>query len=240
MSGIYGAFDLRGRREFPRDQLAAMGAALAQRGPDGRGELIEPGIALGCRRLAVHDAAHAHLPVTNGRFAAVVHGALFDHAAERVRLAARGATFRTGSAAEVWVHAFADAGDAYLAEARGQFALAMWDRKDRRLVLARDRFGICPLVVTEVDDWLLFASEIKALFATGMVEARIDPRAIDHVFACLCASPARTAFAGITPLPAGCRLVARDRSTIASRFADLDFPGRGYERRATTTAAVDD
>ncbi|MDQ3368708.1 MAG: asparagine synthetase B, partial [Myxococcota bacterium] len=217
-----------------------MGAALAQRGPDGRGELIEPGIALGCRRLAAHVEPHAHQPVTNGRFAGVVHGSLSDHAAERARLTARGAAFRTGSDAEVWVHAFADAGDAYLAQARGSFALAMWDRKERRLVLARDRFGICPLMLTEADDWLLFASEIKALFATGMVEARIDPRAIDHVFACLCASPARSAFAGIKPLPAGHRVIARDRSTIASRFADLEFPGRGYERRATTPAAVEE
>jgi asparagine synthase (glutamine-hydrolysing) len=242
MCGIFGAIDLRGRREFPRRCLVAMGAAIAHRGPDEDGVHREPGIALGARRLALVDPAHGQQPVTDGeRFVAVVNGELFDHVAERARLAARGAAFRSRCDSEVWVHAFADEGDDYLPRARGQFALAMWDRRDHRLVLARDRFGICPLYTAEADGWLVFASEIKALFASELVRAELDPRAIDHVFACLCASPVRSAFAGITPVPPGHRLVARagERPGLA-RFAGVDFPQRGWERKGNDYAIADE
>jgi asparagine synthase (glutamine-hydrolysing) len=238
--GIYGAIDLRDRRTFPPDRLAAMGAALAHRGPDGAGEHVEPGVALGARRLALVDPAAGHQPVVGERFVAAVNGELFDHAAERARLERRGARFRTRCDSEVWIHAFADAGEAYLATAAGQFALALWDRRERRLVLARDRFGICPLYTAEADGWLLFASEIKALLATGLVAAALDPRGIDHVFACLCASPVRSAFAGVSPLPPGHRLAARVGEPVhLARFAAaVDFPDRGCERRAPTPRAL--
>jgi asparagine synthase (glutamine-hydrolysing) len=110
--------------------------------------------------------------------------------------------------------------------------------RERRLVLARDRFGICPLYTAEAGGWLLFASEIKALLASGMIEAALDPRAIDHVFACLCASPVRSAFAGVAPLPPGHRLAARTGEPAdLARFAALEFPDRGHERRAGTARA---
>lgn len=236
--GIYGAIDLEGRRAFPRERLAAMGAAIAHRGPDGDGAYHDGGIALGARRLALVDPEHGHQPVEGERFVAVVNGELFDHAAERARLEGRGARFRTRCDSEVWVHAFADEGERYLPAARGQFALAIWDRRDRRLLLARDRAGICPLYTAEAGGWLLFASEIKALFASGMIDAALDPRGIDHVFACLCASPVRSAFAGVAPLPPGHRLAARAGEPVhLARFAELEFPVRGTERRADSAPA---
>jgi asparagine synthase (glutamine-hydrolysing) len=242
--GIYGAVDRRGRRAFPPERLAAMGAAIAHRGPDGDGAYHDDGVALGCRRLALVDPAGGHQPVVGERFVAVVNGELFAHAAERARLERRGARFRTRCDSEVWVHAFAEEGEGYLAAAAGQFALAIWDRAERRLVLARDRFGICPLYTAEADGWLLFASEIKALFASGMLDAALDPRGIDHVFACLCASPVRSAFAGVAPLPPGHRIAARAGEPAGvARFAAIEFPEEGRERRAETAreaAAVAD
>lgn len=217
-----------------------MGSVLGHRGPDDEGMVREPGIVLGARRLALVDPAHGQQPVTDGdRFVAVVNGELFDHAVERERLSARGAKFRSRCDSEVWVHAFADEGEDYLARARGQFALAMWDRRDRRLVLARDRYGICPLYVAESDGWLVFASEIKALFAAG-IPAQLDARAVDHVFACLCASPVRSAFVGVTPLSPGHRLVARGANTITTRFAGIEFPQRGWERRDDDATVADE
>lgn len=235
MCGIVGAVDLDGRRMFERERLAAMGAAIAHRGPDDHQVHVEPGLALGAWRLALVDPEHGRQPISDpsGRWTAVANGELFDHVAERARLTAHGAAFRTRCDTEVWVHAFAHEGAGYLRQARGQFAVAVWDRDERRLVLGRDRFGICPLYTARANNWLLFASEIKALFASGLVAPALDPRGIDHVFACLCASPVRSAFAGVTPLPPGHQLVARAGERIAiTRFAAIEFPDQGHERRA--------
>jgi asparagine synthase (glutamine-hydrolysing) len=234
--GIFGAVDLEGARRFPSERLTAMGHAIAHRGPDDHDTYCEPGLALGARRLALVDPARGRQPVADpsGRFVAVANGELFQHREERDRLTAHGAQFRTRCDTEVWVHAVAREGEGYLARARGQFALALWDAAERRLLLARDRFGICPLYTARADGWLLFASEVKALFASGLVPATLDPAAIDHVFACLCASPVRSAFAGVTPVPPGHRLAARagaGRAELA-RFAGIDFPPRGQERQA--------
>ncbi len=241
MCGIVGAFDLDGRRAFAPERLAAMGAAIAHRGPDGHDTYLEPGLALGAWRLALVDPDHGRQPMSDptGRWTVIVNGELFEHAAERDRLAARGARFRSRCDTEVWVHALADEGDAYLGRARGQFALAAWDRAARRLVLARDRFGICPLYTARADGWLLFASEIKALFASGLIRPALDPAGIDHVFACMCASPLRSAFAGVTPLPPGHRLVA-DAGVRVERFARVEFPPAGRERRGGARGAIDE
>jgi asparagine synthase (glutamine-hydrolysing) len=244
MCGIFGAVDLEDARRFPPERLAAMGDAVAHRGPDDHGTYCEPGIALGARRLALVDLARGRQPIADpsGRFVAVANGELFRHRDERARLEARGARFRTRCDTELWVHAVALEGEDYLRRAAGQFAVALWDASERRLVLARDRFGICPLYTARADGWLLFASEIKALFASGLVRAALDPRAVDHVFACLCASPVRSAFLGVTPVPPGHRLAARagqaaSVDTGLARFADIDFPPRGHERRASDARA---
>lgn len=243
MCGIFGAVDLEGARRFPAERLTAMGDAIAHRGPDDHGTHDEPGLALGARRLALVDLAGGHQPVADasGRFVVVANGELFHHREERARLEGRGARFRTRCDTEVWAHAVALDGEDYLARARGQFAVAIWDAAERRLVLARDRFGICPLYTARADGWLLFASEIKALLASGMVRATLDPRAIDHVFACLCASPVRSAFEGVTPVPPGHRLAVRAGAGQASlaRFAGIEFPERGQERRARDARARD-
>lgn len=245
MCGIFGAVDLEGERLFPSERLIAMGDAIAHRGPDDHGTHCEPGLALGARRLALVDPARGHQPIADpsGRFVVVANGELFRHREERERLEGRGARFRTRCDTEVWAHAIALDGEDYLPRARGQFAVALWDASERRLILARDRFGICPLYTARADGWLLFASEVKALFASGLVRATLDPRAVDHVFACLCASPVRSAFEGVTPVPAGHRLAARagagQAATDLARFAGIDFPPRGHERRASDARARD-
>ena len=117
------------------------------------------------------------------------------------------------------------------ARARGQFAVSLWDRNTRTLILGRDRVGICPLYYTEVDGWLLWGSEIKALLASGLVAARPDPRGVDHLFTFFCAGTTRTFFEGITSLPPGHFLKIRDGRVTQHRYWDLDFPDAGYERR---------
>ena len=125
-------------------------------------------------------------------------------------------------------------------KARGQFAVSLWDRNNRTLVLCRDRVGICPLYYTEADGWLLWASEIKALLASGMVTARPDHRGIDHLFSFFCAGTTRTFFEGIRSLPPGQFLQIRDGKINQKVYWDLDFPDEGDERRADNPSELID
>jgi asparagine synthase (glutamine-hydrolysing) len=240
MCGIVGALDLLGSRLFPRERLAAMTTALTHRGPDDEGAYSEPGLCLGARRLALVDPQGGRQPVQDdsGRFVAVCNGELFYHDEDRARLSLRGARFSSRCDSEVWVHAIKLEGEDFLAAARGQFAVAIYDRAERRLLLARDRFGICPLYTAQADGWLMFASEAKALFASGLVTPRLDVRTVDHVLSCLCASPSRSAFVDVTPVPPGHKLIARPGETPRlARFAGIEFPPAGSERRADGAAA---
>ncbi len=122
--------------------------------------------------------------------------------------------------------------------AGGQFAVSLWDRNTRTLILGRDRVGICPLYYTEVDGWLLWGSEIKALLASGMVAARPDPRGIDHLFTFFCAGTSRTFFEGISSLPPGHYLKVRDGQAVKHCYWDLDFPDAGDELRPADPAPL--
>src|SRR5262249_51187492 len=160
------------------------------RGPDEDGFLREPGLGLASRRLSIVGLADGRQPIANedGSVVVVFNGEVFDYPELRAELAGRGHRFVTHCDTEVLPHLYEEGGSAVLPRLRGQFALALWDRRRRRLLLARDRFGICPLFWTRQQtpegEWLLFASEIKALLASGMVEARPDERGIDQIFTC--------------------------------------------------------
>ena len=126
-------------------------------------------------------------------------------------------------------------------QARGQFAVSLWDRDQRTLYLGRDRVGICPLYYAERDGRLLWGSEIKALLASGLVEAKADPKGVDHLFSFFSAGTSRTFFEGITSIPPGCYLRVQDGRTQLRQYWDLDFPDAGQERRLTDpTPLVDE
>src|SRR5437762_2644515 len=178
MCGIAGMMDLEGRRPAPAAALRAMAESLFHRGPDEDGFLEQPGLGLASRRLSIVGLADGRQPIFNeDRSVAVVYnGELFDYPEVREELRRRGHKLRTHADTEILPHLYEDHGEGLLDRLRGQFAFALWDRRERRLLLARDRFGICPLYWTRQGDWLLFASEVKALLASGMVEARPDVR----------------------------------------------------------------
>src|SRR5262249_43310021 len=158
--------------------------ALLHRGPDQDGFLDRPGVALASRRLSIVGIADGKQPMANedGSIHVVFNGELFDHAQLRARLGARGHRFHTHCDTEVIPHLWEEYREDMFDHLHGQFALALWDERLCRLILGRDRFGICPLFYTRQGDWLLFASEIKALLASGMVYARPDRRGINQVF----------------------------------------------------------
>jgi asparagine synthase (glutamine-hydrolysing) len=177
MCGIIGIVR-RGAAVRP-DEIAAMTNSIVHRGPDDEGVLVEGGLGLGMRRLSIVDLTEGgHQPMFNedGDVAVVFNGELYNHLDLRSRLTVEGHRFRGNSDTEVLVHGYEQLGMAeMLRHIEGMFAFALYDRRRRRLFLARDGFGIKPLYVRRTDRQLSFASEIRALAYDGQGPVSIDP-----------------------------------------------------------------
>ncbi len=233
MCGIAGAFDLTGTREFPVSRLLAMTGAIAHRGPDDEQFHAEPGVALGARRLSIVDLAGGRQPIANedGVVWVAFNGELFEYPELRQELLARGHTLATRCDTEAWVHLYEDLGEGMFDKARGQFAVSLWDRNERTLILGRDRVGICPLYYTEATAGCSGARRSRRSWPRAWSPARPDPKGIDHLFTFFCAGTTRTFFEGIKSLPPGHYLRVRDGRIERKRYWDLDFPDAGDERR---------
>jgi asparagine synthase (glutamine-hydrolysing) len=238
MCGIAGAIDLVGKRLLPLDALQAMAAAIVHRGPDQDGYHREDGVALASRRLSIVGVYDGRQPIANEDHSihVVFNGELFDYPERRAELQAKGHRFRTHCDTELFPHLWEEYGEKMFEHLHGQFAVALYDRRQHRLILARDRFGICPLYWSRQGDWLFFGSEIKALLASGLVPARADLRGINHAFTFFSMPGPVTYFEGISSLLPGHYLdVAADTSfvrTIRDRtYWEMDFPDRGHEER---------
>src|SRR6476469_764746 len=240
MCGIAGMIDLAGRRPVPEGAIQRMARALLHRGPDEEGFRIRPGLALASRRLSIGGLADGQQPIFNeDRSVTVVfNGELFDYVERRDELRARGHRFVTHCDTEIIPHTWEDHGDGMWEKLRGQFAIALWDEKRRQLQLGRDRFGIAPLFWTRQNDWLLFASEIKGLLASGIVPIRPDRRGLDHVFTFSVVPGPLTCCEGIQLLTAGhCLRISPAYGNgsgpqVEERaFWEMDFPDEGSEER---------
>ena len=237
MCGIAGILDLAGERTAPEGAIEAMAQALIHRGPDEEGYFRRNGVQLASRRLSIVGLADGQQPIANeDRSVSVVfNGELFDYVEQRAELQALGHRFVTHCDTEVLPHLWEESGEEMFVRLRGQFAVALWDERKQQLILGRDRFGICPLYWTRQGDWLLFASEIKGLLASGMVPARPDLRGIDHVFTFSALPAPVTCFEGVQLLPPGHYLKivpanARSGPVVQERtYWEMDFPDSGQE-----------
>src|ERR1700746_4006263 len=205
MCGIAGIMDLTGNRTIANGIGERMTQAIIHRGPGGEGYFRRPGVVLGSRRLSIVGLADGQQPIANeDRSVSVVfNGEFFDFPEKRAELQARGHKFVTHCDTEIIPHLWEETRAGCFDRLRGQFAFALWDERRHRLVLGRDRFAICPLYWTRQGDWLLFASEIKALLASGLVPARPDLRGIDHIFTFAALPGPITCFEGVQLLPPG-------------------------------------
>jgi asparagine synthase (glutamine-hydrolysing) len=241
MCGIAGIVDLSGSRPVPAGILKRMADAIWHRGPDDDGYFEGPGLGLANRRLSIVGLADGKQPLYNEErsVAAVFNGEFFDYPETKAILEARGHRFATHCDTELIPHLWEDHQEGMLEHLHGQFALACYDLKRRRLLLARDRFGICPLYWTRRTaadgDWLLFASEIKALLASGLVPARPDLRGIDQVFNFFSVPGIPTCFEGVSTLQPGHYLkidLGRDGAPAQVNkhvYWEIDFPDNGQE-----------
>src|SRR5439155_1667571 len=206
MCGIAGVFRFDGE-PVATATLEAMGAAVAHRGPDGKGMWAAGPVGLVHRRLAIIDLSPAgHEPMSNetGDVLLSYNGELYNFQQLRVELEAHGHQFHSRTDAEVVIHAYEQWGDAFLCRLNGHFAFAIWDGRSNRLLLARDRFGVKPLYYLEDDHRLLFGSEIKAILAHPGVRRSVHHPALNEYFTFQNVLTDATLFEGIRILPAGC------------------------------------
>ncbi len=233
------ALDLVSRRMFPAERLLRMTGAIAHRGPDDEQVHVEPGIALGVRRLSIIDIEAGRQPLSNELADVWVsfEGELYDYREHRTNLIQRGHRFRTHCDTETWVHLYEELGEGVFRAVHGQFSVALWDAIARTLFLARDRVGIGPLFYAQHDGWLLWASEIKSLLASGLIRPEPDRRGIDYFFNFFATPNERTCFANIRQISPGHFATVRGGEFSVRPYWDLDFPECGAERRFATAAA---
>jgi asparagine synthase (glutamine-hydrolysing) len=226
MSGICGVVSASG--SVDPERIAAMSATLVHRGPDGAGQFSDGTAALAARRLAIIDLETGYQPIANEDEAVhvVQDGEIYNYRELRRALEREGHTFRTRGDTEVLPHMYEEHGDAFAEQLRGMFAIAIWDAPRRRLVLARDRFGIKPLYYREAGGELAFASELRAL-----PRGEIDLDAVEAFLAFNAIPAPLTIFKDARKLPAGHLLCWEDGAVRLERFAQLaPLPERHDDR----------
>ena len=230
MCGIAGVFNLATERPVDLQLLKRMVSSLRHRGPDEFGIYRASDVGLGSARLSILDLKGGLQPIHNEDRSiwTVFNGEIFNYAELRAELISQGHSFYTLSDTEVIVHLYEEHGAAFLEKLNGQFAIAVWDLRNKRLLLARDRLGIRPLYYTLVEGRLVFASEVKAIFLDDRVKREIDVRGLDQVFTFWATHAPRTIFENIHQLPPGHVLTASDGEIRTQPFWQLSFPEKGW------------
>src|SRR5438132_10654645 len=205
MCGIVGIVALNPLESVDETRLGRMRDVLRHRGPDGEGLWVEGPVGLGNRRLSIVDVAGGHLPMANEDESVWIayNGEIYNHAALRPGLQARGHRYRTRSDAETILHLDEEEGERCVERLQGMFAFALWDGTRRRLLLARDRLGIKPLYYAWTEDELLFASEIKAILAGGSVRPALNESIVPEFLATGFVAGQETFFRGVRKLLPG-------------------------------------
>ena len=204
MCGIAGYYKLQ-NASAERELLLDMAGELHHRGPDGVGLYLDGPFGMVSTRLSIIDLAGGDQPLSDeaGRYWVMQNGEIYNYPELQEELAALGHTFRTRSDTEVIAHAFEEWGVACLDKLNGEFAIAIYDYRTKRLLLARDRFGIRPLFIGRFGNDVAFASEAKALLRHPAAERNLDAFALVETFTLWAVQPDRSAFPGISELEAG-------------------------------------
>lgn len=204
---------------------------LTHRGPDGCGYYRDRQVALGHTRLAIIDQAGGAQPLANEDETIWVtfNGEIFNYVELGDELRGLGHTFRTASDTEVIVHAWEEWGPASFERFNGQWAIAIWDSRSRRLILSRDRLGIRPLFYVRAADRFLFASEIKALFSDPSVLREFDPVGFEEIFTFWSTVAPRTPFRGVEQVPPGHYTIVEESGIRTQAYWRITFPDRGEE-----------
>ena len=207
---------------------------MTHRGPNDRGTYQAPGVAFGVRRLSIVDVEGGHQPFSDGSGSVwgMQNGELYNHLDVRRELAADGITFHTRCDTEIIPHLYRRDGARFPQALRGMFAVAVWDERERRAVVARDRLGIKPVYYAQVGDLLVFASELKSLLASDLIRPTLDFEAIDAYLSLGYVPGPRTPLAGVSKLMPGTVLVADPDGVRVERYWEYPHPAPGDSRRS--------
>ncbi|HWP70626.1 MAG TPA: asparagine synthase (glutamine-hydrolyzing) [Gemmatimonadaceae bacterium] len=200
--------------------LEKMTASIRHRGPDDDGHCVEGDVGLGMRRLSIIDVAGGHQPITNEDESLVIvfNGEIYNYRPLREMLLARGHTFRTESDTEVILHLYEDEGPACLQRLNGMWGIAIWDRRKRRLFLARDRLGVKPLYYRRHDNGVLFASEMKALLCHEAWQPKVVPQALHQYLSLRYVPGPGSLLEGVEKLPAAHYAIWENGSLSVQRY----------------------
>ena len=226
MCGFSGYVDLSHGRAADPLVLARMAGRLAHRGPDSEGYLVEGPLGFGFRRLSIIDLETGDQPIENedGSVVMMCNGEIFNYRELRAELEGAGHRFRTRTDVEVLVHLYEEEGEAFLNRLNGQFAFVIWDARRRRLLLARDQYGICPLFYALADGLFIFGSEVKAILEHPAVAREVDLTGLDQMLSFPGLVSPRTMFKGVSSLRSGHYLSVEDGVVREEEYWDLDFP----------------
>jgi asparagine synthase (glutamine-hydrolysing) len=230
MCGICGWLNFDPERHVAPDVLLRMNNTMAHRGPDGDGIFQDGHFAMAHRRLSIIDLGTGRQPLSNedGTIWVSFNGEIYNYLELIPGLKNRGHVFQTSSDTEVLVHLYEEKGERLVEDLRGMFAFAIWDSKQRKLLLARDRVGKKPLYYAYVPGkHLVFGSEIKALLASSVLQREVDFRSLDHYLSFLYVPGNASIFKGIAKLPAAHTLVCEGGQVHTRRYWDLRYPGPG-------------
>lgn len=228
MCGIAGIFNHIQEQLIDRECLVAMTEALSHRGPDDEAIFTDACIGFGFKRLSIIDLSNGNQPFFGSDRAVVLicNGEIYNYKELRQELYAKGYRFATNCDVEVIINLYLEYGTGLLKKLNGQFAFALYDKRIRQLFLARDHFGICPLFYTVVKGSLLFASEIKALLKSQMVERRVNLTGLDQIFSLPGNVSPETMFDKIYSLKPGHFITIKDtnKEIIQQEYWDLNYP----------------
>ncbi|MGI8733623.1 MAG: asparagine synthase (glutamine-hydrolyzing) [Pyrinomonadaceae bacterium] len=233
MCGINGiAFSSRSRRIIDVAVLKRMRDVITHRGPDDDGIFIDGRIGLGHRRLSIVDVAAGHQPMTNedGSLHITYNGEIYNHGDFRADLEAKGHVYSTHCDTETILHLYEEHGAGCVDHLRGMFAFAIWDRRQQKLFIARDRLGVKPLYYVHTEDGsLYFGSEIKALLEAAAIRPKLNYHALPDYLANHGTSNDETLFAGVKRLSPGHTLTWNDGSLVIKQYWDVSFTDEGSE-----------
>lgn len=218
--------------------LSSMLQTIIHRGPDDEGIHIEKNVALGTRRLSIIDLERGHQPLANeDRSIWVSHnGEVYNFPSLREELKGRGHIFTTKTDTETIVHSYEEWGEDFVQKLRGMFAFALWDAREGKLLLVRDRIGIKPLYYTLLDDkTLVFGSELKAIIAHPAVKRSLEPRALDLYLTLEYVPAPFSIFKKIYKLPAGFLLIYKEGRIQIKKYWDVKPPTLPHEKISKTT-----
>lgn len=225
MCGIAGFVGTDGLPCESRALIERMLSKITHRGPDSGGVFSEDGVTIGFRRLSLVDLEGGHQPLYNEdrSIVLVCNGEIYNYLELREELSAQGYKFSTRSDIEVMVHLYERDGLDFVRRLNGQFAFALYDRKEKQLVLGRDHAGIAPMYFSRQQSGLVFGSEVKAILAHGSAQAAVDLVGLDHVLCFPGVVSPRTMFQGVEALKPGSMIVWKAGNIERIKYWDFDF-----------------